>query len=285
MTPILVGLAHTGVLIALAAALVSPRLRRPVARAVLALGALALATGILAGGPRTLEIQAAIASFRDNAVVLADHPVETVTAPAWAFGLVALAFGALWFVVLGALDRSTRSEAGRPPPPGAGARPFAHPMLLAWSGIALVLAFEKTAAPAALVQPVGFERAILPAAVAAATLFAIRLRSFLWSFIWLSLFVSVARWPIAAFGTWATQGRHGTSLDVHSIENFANPFAQQPLRVVPHSTEQLAWLLWGPNLLILPALYLLSTGGIAFAVAMFVLHPPESSDQRAAGTR
>ena len=75
-------------------------------------------------------------------------------------------------------------------------------------------------------------------------------------------------------------GEFGTSLDVHGIVDFADPFRQIPMRVVAHSSDQLAWLLWGPHLLVFPALYLLSAGGIAFAVAQFVLHPPGTDATR-----
>lgn len=260
MLSFLFGILHVAALAGIALAMVAPSWRLPVRRGLLALGLAALAGGVLSG-ERTLGVTAAFPGYQGREVRLTDFPIETVTAPGIAFGAVALLFAALWWFVLGRLDRT------------GDVRPFVHPLLLGWSGIALNLAFEKLAAPAALVSPVPFERAILPAAVAAAVLFAWKHRSLMSSLLWLCLFVSVVRLPLAALGTWFTQESLGTSLDVHSITRFANPFAAEPMQVVAHSSQQLAWLVWIPHLLVLPSLYLFSTGGIAFAATMFALHP------------
>ncbi|MFO1052073.1 MAG: hypothetical protein U1F36_07655 [Planctomycetota bacterium] len=271
MSDTLFALAHTAALCAIAFALVVPRLRAPVSLVLAALGAAALVLGVI-GGPRTLEVTASFAAFRDSQFTIAEYPIETVTAAGHHFGLVALAFCLLWAFELRRLG--PRGETG------SRANPFFHPLILAWSGILLVLAFEKTAAPRGLVHPVAFERAIFPAAISAAALLAFRHKSAKQALIRLCIFVSAARWPLAALGTLATEREFGTSLDVHGIVDFADPFRQIPMRVVAHSSDQLAWLLWGPHLLVFPALYLLSAGGIAFAVAQFVLHPPGTDATR-----
>lgn len=276
MLDVVLALAESAAFIAIAAALVRPSLRRRVAWSLLCAAALALVAGLASGGARRLVVEASFARFRDNQIELGAFPIETIEAPGSWFGLVVLAFCGAWAIALFVLDRRAWPPGELIPATGAGAWPFMAPLLLAWSGISLVLLLEKTAGPAGLVRPLAFERAILPASIAAAALLAIRLRSVISALMWVCLFVSVARWPIAAFGALATHLELGTSLDVHSITEFANPFAQMPVSVAPHSTEQIVWLNLGPNLLLLPGLYLFSAGGIAFAVAMFVLHPPET---------
>ncbi|MBI5850138.1 MAG: hypothetical protein HZB39_03740 [Planctomycetes bacterium] len=276
MLDIVLALAELAAFVAIAAALVRPSLRRRVAWSLLGAAGLALCAGIVSGGARRLAVEAGFARFRDNQIEFGAFPIETVDAPGFAFGLVVLAFCGAWAMALFVLDRRSWPPGELIPATGAGAWPFMAPLLLAWSGTALVLLLEKAAGPAGLVRPLAFERAILPASIAAAALLAIRLRSVISALLWVCLFVSVARWPIAAFGALATHFELGTSLDVHTITEFANPFAQMPVSVAPHSTEQIVWLNLGPNLLLLPGLYLFSAGGIAFAVAMFVLHPPEA---------
>ncbi|MCC6784342.1 MAG: hypothetical protein IT457_15980 [Planctomycetes bacterium] len=275
MLDVLLALLQTAVFCAIATAFLLPALRRKVAWSILALGALALLGGLLAGGTRRLDVSAAFPTFRTNQIGLFDFPIETVEAPGFAFGLVCLLFLGLWAAVLLWIDRRTWPPGELRPAAGSGVPPFGLPLLLAWSGIAFILALEKTAAPAGLVRPVPFDRVIFPASIAAAALLAIRLRSVMPALLWVCLLVSAARWPIAAIATWVSEAGLGTSLDVHSITDFANPFAQVPVHVLPRSGEQFAWLIWAPQLLLLPAFYLFSAGGIAFAVAMFVLHPPE----------
>ena len=64
---------------------------------------------------------------------------------------------------------------------------------------------------------------------------------------------------------------------------FANPLQQIAQRVAEGSPEQLGWLIWAPNLLIMPGLYLMSLSGVAFGITMFVLHPKTQEDQAARG--
>ena len=82
--------------------------------------------------------------------------------------------------------------------------------------------------------------------------------------------------------TLATRGEWGTSLDVHSIEHFANPFVKRTVSVEPGSQEQLMWLVWSGHLLILPALYMMSAGGVALARIIVakgaVQAPPPATD-------
>ena len=129
------------------------------------------------------------------------------------------------------------------------------------------------AAAVGLVTPLAFDRALFPACIAACFLLAIQIRRVPLVLAWLSVLVTFGRLPLALFGTFATQREFGTSLDVHSITMFVDPFAQSPVQVAQQSSEQLAWLIWLPNLLVMPALYMLSLSGIAFAITMFVTHP------------
>ena len=107
MTTLLLALAHTGCFIAIAAALIRPRFRRPVAYGLLGLAAVALIGGVLGSGPRVLDVVATFPSFRDNRVVLADYAIETVTSGSFSFGGVALLFAAGWAAALLCFDRRT----------------------------------------------------------------------------------------------------------------------------------------------------------------------------------
>ena len=95
---------------------------------------------------------------------------------------------------------------------------------------------------------------------------------------WLAVFVTFVRTPLVVFATLVTQNGWGTSFDVRGITRFANPLAQSALDVATGSPEQLGWLIWGPHLLVMPAIYMLSLGGIGFAVTMFVTHPKTAED-------
>ncbi len=270
MLDFLLPLVHVLILAVVAFALVAPawRLRAAALLGLAAVGALAWGA---TSGARSLEITHRFSAFEGRVMTWKAFPIETVEAPGLHWGLAVAAFGVLWAGLLW----WKRPHADRPSSTalGAGFHPFWAPMLLAWTGMALHFALEKTAAPAAMVDPAGVERALLPASLAAAALLAISLRKVFWSLCWLSLFVAVARLPLAAWGTYATYNELGTSYDVHSITVFANPLQQIAQKVVAGSNEQLGWLIWAPNLLVLPGLYLMSLSGVAFAIVMFVLHP------------
>ena len=71
----------------------------------------------------------------------------------------------------------------------------------------------------------------------------------------------------------ASNNHWGTSLDISSITLFANPVIQQPIEVVPGSTEQHLWLIWLQHMVMMPGIYMMSIGGIAFAVHLYIKHP------------
>ncbi|MEO0480668.1 MAG: hypothetical protein AAF196_14405 [Planctomycetota bacterium] len=274
MIDFLLVLIQLAVLSLCAAALVRPALRRPAALSLAAVAALALLGGVL-GGDRELQLSHRYSAYDGKSIAWKAFPTELVTAPGYAFGLVVLAFAlpwAVWFL----------RSAPRPDRPASAATApvsIVPPLLLAWSGIALVLGLQKTAAPSVLVQPVGFDRVLLPASIAASVSFAYRFRKVLPSILWLSLFVTAVRSPIAIIGTLATKNGLGTTLDVRNVVKIASPLTQQPMKLEPASTEQLGWVLWGPNLLAMPAFYMLSLGGIAFGVTMWITHPATTKSQ------
>ncbi len=251
--------AHLLVNVAIAAGLFRSRLRR-----VCAVGLLAAALGCVVGalmagdGQRELEIVFNFSAYVGNDLAQKDFPIETTRAGASAWFWAAGLFCALWAAALWVLRPRAGRAAGR-------THPFWVPMFVCWTGCAWTLWLEKLAAPADLVRPMGFDRTLFPMTVTAALLLAERCRAVLLTFSWLSLFVSMSRIPIALFGTFATRGEWGTSLDVHSVEHFANPLVKRTVSVEPGSQEQLMWLIWSGHLLILPALYMMSTGGIALA--------------------
>lgn len=261
---------HAAVIAAIAAAMVRPAWRSRAAVGLTALGVLSLFVAGVGPASRELELFHTFAAYEGSLITLKQFPVDHVTAAGFLWGLVVLVFCAGWALWLW---RTAPAADAPPPPTGAGVHPFFGPLALIWSSIALELALQKAAAPAGLVAPLPFDRAILPAALGACVLLAVRCRRVILVLAWLSLLVTFARIPLIVFGTFATQESFGTTLDVHTITLFANPLNQTPLEVAAWSPEQLGWLIWAPNLLVMPALYMLSLGGIGFAVTMFVLHP------------
>ena len=252
-----------------ATALVRPAFAQRAAYVLLGSTALALIAGF-SSGERTLELVHRFSAYDGKRVAWKAFPTETVTAPGYLWGLVVAAFAVPWALFL--LRRARLASTA-----GAGVAPsITAPLLLAWSGLALILGLEKTAAPEVLVQPVGFDRVLLPASIAASVGLAYRFRKVLPCLMWLSLFVTAVRAPIAIFGTLATTRGLGTSLDVRSVDKIASPLTQQPLRLEAASSEQLGWLIWAPNLIAMPAFYMLSLGGIAFGVTMWITHPDTS---------
>ena len=152
--------------------------------------------------------------------------------------------------------------------------PTAGPLLLAWGGSAMLLGLQHLAAPAPLALGLNlpplppFELAVWPALLAAALRLANRHRNLLPVLGQLSITVALAHLPLALFGTLATHHEWGTYLDVHRIDHIANPFTQMSTPLEPKSNEQLAWLVWTPQLVMWPAFSMLSTGGAAFAAVM-----------------
>src|SRR5690606_16786001 len=217
---------HVAALVAIAAALIRPRWRRPVAVGLLALGVLAVPAALLGPKTRSLELRYAFARFEGAELGLGEYIVDTTTAAGWLWGVVALGFAAVWAAYLW-------RAAPRPDGAPRAVHAFLAPLGLAWSGLALMLLFEQVAAPAGLVAPYGVERPLLPAGIAAAVLLATRVRRVFATLAWLAIFLSVSRAPVAVLGTWATLEGLGTSLDVHTITRFANPLAAKLIHVEP----------------------------------------------------
>jgi hypothetical protein len=261
--PVLLLFELGGALLA-ALALARPQARSVAAGMLFALAGAAVGYALFQGGTeRTLTVVHSFVAYVGNRLETKDFEIEVTRAPEYAWSLLAALFAAGWGAV--ALLSATR-----PSRPAPALHPFFWPLALAWTGCALLLAWEKAAAPAELLRPAGLDRILLPAGIAAAVLLAERCRSLPLTLAWLTLFITACRLPIACFGTLATHGELGTSLDVHSVVHFANPLAQQPVEVEPGSTEQLAWLVWAPHLLVYPSFYLLSLGGLAFARLMML---------------
>ena len=274
MLDVLAVLVHLAVALGLAAGLVQPTWRRRIAALVLAAGAAALVLALVGPSPRELAVEHRFAAFVGPEIRSTAFVTEQVSAPGFLWGLVALAFCGGWALWL----RRSASPDGARADIGAGVHPFWGPICLAWSLLALQIALEKVAAPAGFVGPIGVDRAVLPGALAASVLLAHAHRRVVMVLAWLAVFVTFVRTPLVVFATLATQNGWGTSFDVRGITRFANPLAQSPLDVATGSPEQLGWLIWGPHLLVMPAIYMLSLGGIGFAVTMFVTHPKTAED-------
>ena len=238
------------------------RLRRPMAMVLLATSAWA---GYLAfaaqGSTRHLRVTTQHAAFVENDLGSKTFTIEDVTAPGPQWAVLAAASAMLLASVLFAAGRRTLPAA-------------TTASLYAWAGFALVLGFEKSAAPAELVGWPAIEACAGFGTLVFAVLCArpgLRPLAF---FARMIVFASAVRVPIALFGTWATQHQKGTHLDVHRIDFIANPITQTSLDVVPGSAEQLAWLIWVPQLVVHPVFTFFVAGGIGFAILMFLQHPP-----------
>lgn len=259
-------------LLCLALGILRPQFRGAAAQV---LASSALAAGLLAAlvgdQERTLELTHSFVAYVGNEIKDKQFPVETVVAPAAAMPMLWIGYALPWALWLWR----------RRPRPGTGSapcHPFWLPLILAVSGCALALAWEKAAAPAELIRPFPFDRFLIPATFVGSLLLAQSCRSLLLTLCWLILLVTMCRLPLALFSTLASQRSWGTSLDIHSIVVFANPLVQQPLEVTAGSAQQFGWLIWGPQLFVLPSLYMLSFGGIAFAAVMFATHPKQEAN-------
>lgn len=210
----------------------------------------------------TLRVVDTFAAFLDNDITQKEFLIEVVSAPGWQWPALLGGYLLLWTAILAAL--LTRDK----PPAITTALAFA------WTSVATILGLEKCGAAEALVGWPAVEVCFGLASVLCAALYArIGLRKRVY-FATMIVFGTVARVPAALFGTWATQNRLGTHFDEHKITFFANPWNQQAVEVAPGSYEQLAWLVWVPQLFVLPMVTFFMAGGIGFAVLMFVQHPP-----------
>ncbi len=247
--------------VGLAVATVAPDLRL---KAIGALLVLAIGCGIgvaVAGvGDRTLEINHLFSAYVEMQVQSKEFVIETVTASRAVWLTICVGFCGFWVVVL----RLSRDSA----------RAFGVPLLLAWSGVALQLLLEKSAAPSILLSPFDLapDRVLFPATLAGAYLLAKSGRKILHVFLYLSLFIAVTRLPLAVFGTLATRGEWGTHLDVHGTVFFVPPGGATTvgsIEVEAGGAEQLFWLIWAPHLIVYPFFYMMSTGGFAFLKMMW----------------
>lgn len=265
---VLLLLLHLAAFVTLALALPLPRVR-PVASGTLALAALAgVAAGALAPEPRTLTTVHTYAGFAgsDQEVSMVAFPTGQRTAAGWQWPLPFAGFAALWLLVLRRL--------GQHPP----AHALLLPLLYAWSATAAWLGMQWLAAPALLVQPVGLDRFLWPAGLAAALLVAARATAFLPLFVQVGTAVLAARLPAALFSKLASDRGWGTVLDVSSVRDIVNPMTQMQFdpRLEPGSGAQQFWLIWLEHVIFFPAVYALSLLGIAFGAWMFHRHGPET---------
>lgn len=255
-----------------AIATVRPGLRRPGAIVLAALAALAIALATSHPGPRNLEITHQFTAYVDLTVQAKDFPVETIQAvPAAYWGLALAAFCLAWAGWL--LVQGQRPQG----------RAFGGPLILAWSGCALQLCMEKAAGPIELFAPFDLapDRALLPATLAGAYLLARRGGKIHHMVLYLSLFVAVTRLPLAVFGTLATQNSWGTHLDVHKATYFVPPGSNGiGIEAQAGDSQQLFWMVWAPHLVVLPALYMMSTGGLAFLSLMWQRQQEENQRGR-----
>lgn len=243
----------------IAVAIAYPRWRRRAAGLLLAMTVAAVAAALTAPEQRQLTVSATFPAYEELLIVPTAFPVEEVTAPGWLWALLAAGFAGAWTLWAGI----SRKAAG----------PFITPLILAWTGTALWLALQKSAAPATLVQPAGIDRVLWPATLAAGLILAARCERLVHLILYLSLFVALGRLPVAILSVLASTNHWGSSLDISSITLFANPVIQAPIEVTPGSTEQHLWLIWIQHMVMMPGIYMMSIGGIAFAVHLYIKHP------------
>ncbi len=257
-------LLHLAAWLGLAFGLVLPNVRRT-ACALLAVAAIVgLANGALGGGERTLTTVHTYAGFEGSAheVSMVAFPTGTFTAPGWLWPLVFAGFAAFWILVLVRLGR----------------RPVASaiwlPLAFAWTATAAWIGMQMLAAPAALVQPVGLDRFLWPAGLAAALLAARTAQRFFGLFATIAAVTMLARLPAAVFSKLASDQGLGTVLDISTVRDIVNPMTQMQFdpRLLPGSGEQQFWLIWLEHVIFFPAVHLMSLLGIAFGAWMFHRH-------------
>lgn len=270
---ILLSLLHVAAFVMVALALVLPPLR------LWAISVLALAglLGVVHGGvndaPHTLTTNHSFAGYAgaDLEVSMVAFPTGQFTAPGWQWPLVFVCFAAFWIVVLAVLGRRQIRNA------------LVLPLLLAWTAMAAWLGMQWFAAPAAIVQPIGLDRFLWPAGLAAALLAARTAQKFVPLFVTVGGAILLARLPAALFSKYASDGKLGTCLDISSITNIVNPMNQTQFEPMlqPGSGQQQFWLIWLEHVIFFPAVYLMSLFGVAFCAWMFHRHPDSAVDARA----
>ncbi len=267
-------LLHLAAFLALGFALALPR-ARTLAIGVLAVAALAsVLAGSLDGAPRALTTIHTYAGFEGAAheISMVSFPTGEFHAPGWQWPLPFLGFALLWIVVLmGIGQRPLRI-------------PLGLPLLFAWSGIATWLGMQWCAAPDILVQPVGLDRVLWPAGLAAGLIAAFQATSAYRLFLWLSGGTLLMRLPAALFSKYASDAEVGTCLDIHTVRDIVNPMTQMQFdpRLVIGSGDQQFWLIWLEHVIFFPAVYLMSLFGIAFGAYMFHRHGKSAHGPRPA---
>ena len=263
----LLTLLHIAAYLGLGFALALPQARR-LAVALLALAAVVgLATGI-GDGERTLQTVHTFAGYEGSAqeVSMVSFPTGTHTAAGWQWPLVFAAFAGFWVAVLLLLGRRGVKN------------PLLLPLLFGWSGAATWLLLQWCAAPSALVQPVGIDRFLWPAGLAACLLAAWTQTTALRLFLLMSMAVMLLRLPLALFSKYASDHHLGTCLDVSSVVDIVNPMTQMQFdpRLEAGSSQQQFWLIWLEHVIFFPAAHFLRLFGIAFGAWMFHRHGPET---------
>lgn len=262
---VLLLLLHLAAWLALAFGLALVR-ARPLAIGLLGAAAVAgVAHGLLGPDDRTLTTVHTYAGFQgiDQEISMVPFPTGTVTAPGWQWPLPFAGFAALWILVLWWLGRREL------------ARALGLPLLFAWTATAAWLGMQACAAPAALVQPVGLDRFLWPAGLAAALVAAATARTFGALFVQVGVAVMLSRMPAAAFSKLASDQQLGTVLDISSVRDIVNPMTQMQFDppLVAGSSQQQFWLIWLEHVIFFPAVYAMSLFGIAIGVWLFRRHP------------
>jgi len=265
---------HLAAYLVLALALPLPRLRG-VATLVLALAAVAgIAAGLMAPGERALETVHTYAGYdgqKGMEVSMVRFPTGTFTAPGWQWPLPFVLFAAFWLtVLLRSKDRALRL-------------PWLWPLLFGWTATAAWLGMQMLAAPDLVVQPIGLDRFLWPAGLAASLLAAQTAKKALPLFVMASGTILLARLPAALFSKFASEGKLGTCLDVSTVgtsraSSIVNPMTQMQFEdpFVANSSEHHFWTIWLEHVIFFPAIHLLSLFGIAFSAWMFHRHGAES---------
>ena len=255
---------HLAAWLALAFALVLVR-ARPLAIALLGVAAVAgVGVALTGDSTRTLTTVHTYAGFEGSSleVSMAPFPTGTVTAPGWQWPLPFAAFAVVWMLVLWRLGRREVRSA------------LVLPLLFAWSAMAAWLGMQWCAAPAGLVQPVGLDRFLWPAGLAAALIAARRAQRFAGLLVTVAAVTMLARLPAAVFSKYAGDAQLGTVLDISRVRDIVNPMTQlqfdPPLQ--SGSSQQQFWLIWLEHVIFFPAVYLMSLFGIAFGAWMFHRH-------------
>lgn len=261
---------HLATYLLLALALPLPALRKAAIAVALLAAVVGLGLGFTGPAERTLETVHTYAGYdgeKGMEVSMVRFPTGTVTAPGWQWPLPFAAFALLWSVLLGWLGQ-------RPLP-----RAWLWPILYGTSATAMWLGMQATAAPELLVQPVGLDRFLWPAGLAAALLAGRSAQKFALLFLQVGGSILLMRLPAALFSKFVSDAHGGTCLDVTSVVAIVNPMTQMQFDppLVAGSSAQQFWTIWLEHVIFFPAVHLMSLFGIAFAAWMFHRHGPETA--------